>query len=212
MTDQLFIDEDGDACLAPIGRDKNLVALPARDEDGSILNPKAWRAMVDAYNRAAVGSAPRELVGHHTGTHWGPVLASAPQDQQAEAVAWLYERRGFRPVVSQRRPDYADLVSLQPLFTHPAPQDQFVTTLPEEAFIAFGKACDAAETPRNDALRSAAQTLLVGAETGSLAALHHAISDRLGLVDGSDEENELFEALLDGLRQTGARAASESRA
>lgn len=52
MTNRIFIDEDGDACLAPSGRDKNLVALPARDDDGSILNPEAWQAMVDAYNAA----------------------------------------------------------------------------------------------------------------------------------------------------------------
>ena len=50
MSDDLFIDEDGDACLSPPGRDQNLVALPARDENGGILNPEAWAAMVDRFN------------------------------------------------------------------------------------------------------------------------------------------------------------------
>lgn len=59
----------------------------------------------------------------------------------------------------------------------------------------------------SDALREAARTLLDGAETGSLAELHHAVSDLFGVVDGSDQEDDLFEALLEGLRHTGSRAA-----
>ena len=46
----LFIDQDGDACLAPSGRGMNLVALPGRDDDGSLLQPDAWQAMVDRFN------------------------------------------------------------------------------------------------------------------------------------------------------------------
>ena len=46
----IFIDQDGDACLAPSGRDMNLVALPARDDDGSLLRPDAWAAMVNRFN------------------------------------------------------------------------------------------------------------------------------------------------------------------
>lgn len=47
---KLFIDPDGDACLAPPDRDMNLVALPGRDDDGSLLRPDAWAAMVDRFN------------------------------------------------------------------------------------------------------------------------------------------------------------------
>ena len=46
----LFIDQDGDACLAPPGRELNLVALPGRDDDGSLLRPDAWAAMVNRFN------------------------------------------------------------------------------------------------------------------------------------------------------------------
>jgi hypothetical protein len=46
----LFIDDDGDACLAPSGRDMNLVALPGRDDDGGPLRPDAWAAMVSRFN------------------------------------------------------------------------------------------------------------------------------------------------------------------
>lgn len=53
MTDRLFIDQDGDACLEPADRDDNLVALPARDDDGNILNPEAWERMVKSFNAMA---------------------------------------------------------------------------------------------------------------------------------------------------------------
>ena len=54
MSDEtLFLDEDGDACLAPPGRPRNLVALPARDENGESLNPETWRLMVERFNTAA---------------------------------------------------------------------------------------------------------------------------------------------------------------
>lgn len=57
-------------------------------------------------------------------------------------------------------------------------------------------------------IRKAAQTLLHCAESGALAELHHAVSDLFGVVDGSDQESELFEALLEGLRHTGSRPIS----
>ena len=53
MTDRLFIDQDGDACLEPHDREDNLVALPARDDDGNILNPAAWVEMVRRFNHIA---------------------------------------------------------------------------------------------------------------------------------------------------------------
>jgi len=46
----LFIDQDGDACLAPTGREMNLVALPGRDDDSTLLRPDAWAAMVNRFN------------------------------------------------------------------------------------------------------------------------------------------------------------------
>jgi len=58
----LFIDNDGDACFLPSGADRNLVALPARDENGAILNPEIWHGMIAAWNRRADLSSPLAAV------------------------------------------------------------------------------------------------------------------------------------------------------
>lgn len=47
---KLFIDDDGDAYLEPEGSPLNLVALPALDENGAILNPEAWAEMIRRFN------------------------------------------------------------------------------------------------------------------------------------------------------------------
>lgn len=47
---RLFIDDDGDACLLPEGSIENLVALPARDEDGHVMHEEAWQLMVQRFN------------------------------------------------------------------------------------------------------------------------------------------------------------------
>lgn len=46
---QLIIDTDGDACITD-GREFDLVALPACDHNGAILNPNEWVEMVRRFN------------------------------------------------------------------------------------------------------------------------------------------------------------------
>lgn len=46
----LAIDLDDDAYVLPSGSERNLVALPARDDNGEILNPEIWRGMVFRFN------------------------------------------------------------------------------------------------------------------------------------------------------------------
>lgn len=309
MADQLFIDEDGDACLSPSGRDMNLVALPARGDDGSILNPKAWQAMVDAYNRAAaaqdpdseadneetyqiglrdgyekgvqdadlrtggngefvccVGSDPDErhcpdpaAMLDRMSDRWSNLANPAPQGGKAESVrplqlldraddeafSWVTNnlcavRRdngsmeyGLHAVIrafqagksSANRPpqDRQAEAARDPWkFDGSEAQGGFLVERSDGSGFFINARIDevrdlvdvwnAHPAPRAAAaLRAAAQRLLDGAETGSLAELHHAISARFGLVEGSDRENELFEALLEGLRHTGTRAAPGER-
>ena len=46
----LAIDLDDDAYVLPSGSEWNLVALPARDDNGDILHPFIWRGMVSRFN------------------------------------------------------------------------------------------------------------------------------------------------------------------
>ena len=46
----LAIDTDGDAYVLPSNTEGNLVSLPARDDNGEILNPGIWQAMVFRFN------------------------------------------------------------------------------------------------------------------------------------------------------------------
>lgn len=46
----LAFDTDGDAYVLPSGSERNLVALPARDDNGETLNPEIWLAMVFRFN------------------------------------------------------------------------------------------------------------------------------------------------------------------
>lgn len=289
MADQLFIDEDGDACLSPSGRDMNLVALPARGDDGSILNPKAWQAMVEAYNRAAaaqdpdseadneetyqiglrdgyekgvqdadlrtggngefvccVGSDPDErhcpdpaAMLDRMSDRWSNHANPAPQDEKAEAVRPLQlldraDDEAFSWVTNNlcavRRDNGSMEYGLHAVIrafqagkssANRPPQDRQAEAAPSRDLglhgeytpitVNAGTTMRTAATARDEALRAAAQSLLGGAETGSLAELHHAVSARFGLVEGSDRENELFEALLEGLRHTGTRAAPGDR-
>ena len=48
----IALDDDNDAYLLPDGSPNNLLALPARDDDGSILNPVQWENMVARFNAA----------------------------------------------------------------------------------------------------------------------------------------------------------------
>lgn len=289
MADQLFIDEDGDACLAPSGRDMNLVALPARGDDGSVLNPKAWQAMVEAYNRAAAAQGPESEAeseetyqiglrdGYEKGVQdadlrtggngefvccvgfdpderhcpdpaamldrmsdrWRNVADPTPQDEKAEAVRPLQlldraDDEAFDWVTANlsavRRDNGSMEYGLHAVIrafqagkssANRPPQDRQAEAAPSRYLglhgeytpitVNAGTTMRTAATARDEALRAAAQSLLGGAETGSLAELHHAISARFGLVEGSDRENELFEALLEGLRHTGTRAAPGER-
>lgn len=68
----LFIDEDGDACFLPSGADCNLVALPARDERGELLNPEIWHGMIEAWNRRADLATPLGAVAMREASDEGP--------------------------------------------------------------------------------------------------------------------------------------------
>ena len=54
---RLAIDEDGDAYLLPSGRENNLVALPAVDENNVPLHPEIFRQLVDRFNAYEVLTA-----------------------------------------------------------------------------------------------------------------------------------------------------------
>jgi hypothetical protein len=48
----IAVDDDGDAYLLPSGLPNNLLALPARDDNGAVLNALQWQNMVARFNAA----------------------------------------------------------------------------------------------------------------------------------------------------------------
>lgn len=91
----LFIDEEGDACFLPSGAPNNLVALPARDENGDILNPEIWHGMIDVWNRRALLLPPQPA----------PTLAEALEVPEIKAL--VEERDALKAFID--RYSYAEL-------------------------------------------------------------------------------------------------------
>ncbi len=86
--DRIFIDEDGDACLAPSGRPANLVALPACNDVGDLLNPDAWAKMVKAHN---VYDEMRDMIEKHA--RWADGILGADKDVRGLAITMRDEMR-----------------------------------------------------------------------------------------------------------------------
>ena len=71
----LAIDTDDDAYVLPSGRERNLVALAARDDNGDLLHPEIWREMVGRFN------------AYHALTE----RAEAAEAERDEATAGMFE-------------------------------------------------------------------------------------------------------------------------
>lgn len=91
---------------------------------------------VEQADREAVEAFSKEphVVFYLTNTRlegdWRTALAQAfarhrlthQPDTAAQPVAWMYERKGFKPSASMRVPDYKDIETLTPLYAHPPAQ------------------------------------------------------------------------------------------
>ena len=85
-------------------------------EDSNLARHLDGRLCCDGHECGCQGASVRSYL------EWLAKEAPALPDARAgaaEPVAWLYERKGFKPSVSMRKPEYSDLASVQPLYAAP---------------------------------------------------------------------------------------------
>ena len=99
----LAFDTDGDAYVLPSNIEGNLVALPARDDNGEILNPEIWLAMVLRFNaypaltaeNNRLRDALQTIVDSYEATH-------ELHTSHADCAANLYDHARFTLIGEQK--------------------------------------------------------------------------------------------------------------
>lgn len=89
---RIAIDGDGDAYLLPSGLPNNLLALPARDDDGNVLNVLQWKSMVARFDAAPTLAA--ELIPARAKLEAAEKLAKA-LDALIDGRNWVMSTEKF---------------------------------------------------------------------------------------------------------------------